>query len=301
MTAIKGVDYSHHAFTGAQLKAAGIVFAARYIQNFPGSSLDKEMKATELASLSAAGVRVVANWEWSANPPNDRATGKDHATKAKARLALLHVPGWAPVYYSIDTGLSANTRNAYAQGWRDVYPADQLGVYTCGALFRQLKADGYVKYAWQSMSKSFPGNSNPDGTWNHSGADVIQTGNGTLLGHSLDWDTAVVEDYGGFLMGEADPMALTQADANLVVKTLVADKNFQYLIWRMDAVAHLRDVFGAGAPTALAGTPVPLTVQLKAIASGVSHIPTTAVPAAPADVAAIAKAVNDDAAKRLES
>lgn len=214
---IKGVDYSHHGFTGSQLKAAGIHFAARYIENFPGSSLDKEMKRTELVSLSGAGVRVVANWEWAANPPNSRTTGKEHATLAKARLALLGVPDWAPIYYSIDTGLQADSRNAYAQGWRDIYPAHQLGVYTCGALFRQLKADGYVKYAWQSMSRSFPGNHMPGqpDIWDHRGADVIQTGGGSLLGKSLDWDSAVVANYGGFLLGEADPNTPPPPEENM--------------------------------------------------------------------------------------
>jgi len=269
------------------------VFACRYIQNFPGSSLDKEMKASELVSLSGAGVRVVANWEWSANPPNDRATGKDHATKAKARLASLHVPDWAPVYYSIDTGLQAGARNAYAQGWRDVYPADQLGVYTCGALFRQLKADGYVKYAWQSMSRSFPGNhlaGQPD-IWDHRGADIIQTGNGSLLGKALDWDTATVDDYGGFLMGEDNPtMALTDADVTKIVTALTNDEDFQALIWRVNALID--------------NTPVaqgPTKGEVNKLAAAVSKIPTTAVPSQPVDLDALAAKVADLLAARLQN
>jgi len=295
--AIKGVDYSHHGFTGAQLKAAGIVFAARYIQNFPGSSFDKEMKATELSSLTAAGVRVVANWEWDANPPNSRTVGKDHATKAKARLALLHVPDWAPIYYSIDTGLLGDARNAYAQGWRDVYPADQLGVYTCGALFRQLKADGYVKYAWQSMSRSFPGNhlpGQPD-IWDHRGADVIQTGNGTLLGHLLDWDTAFVADYGGFLMGEVDPMA----DNLDPVTVPVGYSNAGSEISVQAALTSLMTYMIQDRNLDIAEK-----AALADLQAAVAKIPTTSIPAgalSEAELAAIAKAVNDEEARRQAS
>ena len=238
---IKGVDYSHHGYTGEQLVAGGYKFAARYVQNFPGSSFDKEMKAAELRSLSNAGVRVVANWEWQGDPPppNSRATGKDHATNCKARLASLGVPSWAMVYYSLDVPAHAGDFNAYAQGWRDVYPAHQLGVYTCGSLFRQLLADGYVTRAWQSMSRSYPGNHHADGSWNHDGAHVIQTGHGTYAGHELDFDTALVADYGGFLLGEADPnappseedMPLTAADAKTILTTDVVP-NFP---WAADA------------------------------------------------------------------
>jgi hypothetical protein len=39
--------------------------------------------------------------------------------------------------------------------------------------------------------------------------------------------------------------------------------------------------------------------QAKANAAAIAKIPTTTVPAAPIDYAALAKAVNDDAAKRL--
>lgn len=206
MIGIKGCDFTSRALTGAMLKADGYAFCCRYVLNSPSGTLDKQMSVAEVKEKSAHGVRIVSNWEWQAVPPNSRATGKDHATRCKAELAKLGAPAWAPVYYSIDTAAHAGDYNAYAQGWRDVFPADRLGVYGDGALFRQLKADGYVKYAWQSMSFSFPGNHNADGrTWNHAGADIIQTGNGTINGHSVDFDTATIAHYGGWLLGETDP------------------------------------------------------------------------------------------------
>ena len=87
-----------------------------------------------------------------------------------------------------------------------------------------------------------------------------------------------------------DDMPLTQADANLVVATLVKDKNFQALIWRVNALVDNGPVEDG-----------PTKGEANALAAAVAKIPTTAAPAAPADIAAIAKAVNDDAAARLDS
>jgi hypothetical protein len=84
-------------------------------------------------------------------------------------------------------------------------------------------------------------------------------------------------------------MALTQADADLVVKTLVADANFQALIWRVQGMTNLLDTVASGPDK---GETIDLSVAIK-------KIPTTAAPAAPVDTAAIAKAVNDDVVKRM--
>ncbi len=298
--AIKGADTTHYNLTGATLKADGYAFVCRYVQNFPNSTLDKEMRRTELVEKTAAGVRVVANWEWSPAPANSRSLGQADANRWLDRREMLGIPDWAPCYYSIDTGATAGSYNAYAQGWLDELPREQLGVYGDGALFRALKADGFVKYAWQSMSRSFPGNHHADGTWNHDGADIIQTGSGTLNKFSLDFDTATVDDYGGFLLGEEDPMVLTQADADLVVKTLVADHNFLDLIWRMYATTNLHDTFQGGSD-ALKGDPVPLTVAVKALAAAVGKLPTTALPSAPIDLDALAGKVADLLAARLQN
>ncbi len=303
--AIKGVDTTHHDLTGAMLKAAGKAFVCRYVQNKAGSTLDKQMRHDELVEKAAAGVLTVANWELESAPPNSRSRGQDDAHACKARLAGLGVGAWVRVYYSLDTPASASDYNAYAAGWRDVYPADQLGVYGDGALFRALKADGYVKYAWQSMSRSYPGNHHADGTWNHDGADIIQTGSGTLNGFSLDYDTAVVDDYGGFMLGEEDPMAVTDTDVATILHTDGIIPNPAY---RSDSPAHTppgTNAFVAwqtlvlesaiNASNAVAG--------LNALKAAVAKIPTTAGTAtlSDADKADIAQQVADLLAARLQN
>jgi len=162
-------------------------------------------------------VRIVSNWEWAAAPANSRSGGQADARRFLARHAALGGPDWAPCYYSIDTPASAHSYDNYAQGWLDIIARERLGVYGDGALFRQLKADGFVTYAWQSLSRSFPGNSHPDGSWNHDGADIIQTSSGHVGAHSVDFNTATITNYGGWLLGEEDPnMAITPDDAKTI-------------------------------------------------------------------------------------
>ena len=277
---IKGCDTTDHTLTGATLKANGLAFVCRYVLNALTGTLDKELRATELPEKKAAGVRIVSNWEWAAAPANFRSTGKDHATRCKARLASLGAPDWAPVYYSIDTPAVAGSYNAYAQGWRDVYPAEQLGVYGDGALFRQLKADGYVTLAWQSMSKSFPGNHHPDGTWNHDGADIIQTGGGSVAGHSVDFNTAVIDNYGGWLQGEEDPnMAVTAAEIAAIANAVWNEK------------------LGSSGPTAA----IALQSTYNNVIKLLGEIPTSGGALTDADKDDIAKRVADLLAARLVS
>jgi hypothetical protein len=289
---IKGVDTTHYNLTGKALMAAGYVFVCRYVQNFPTGTLDKEMRRAELVEKTAAGVRVVANWEWSAAPANSRSLGQADADRWLQRKAALGIPDWAPCYYSIDTAATAGSYNAYAQGWLDRLPRDQLGVYGDGALFRQLKADGFVKYAWQSMSRSFPGNHHADGSWNHDGADITQTGSSTLGGFSLDLDTALSADYGGWLLGEADPtMAVTGPEMDQIAAKVVAHRDFQALIWRVNAEIDNSATVEDG----------PTKGELNQLAAAIGKIPTTAVPAVPLDYDLLAGKVADLLAARLQS
>jgi len=138
---------------------------------------------------------------------------------------------------------------------------------------------------------------------------TIQTGGGHIAGHNVDFDTALAADYGGWLQGEADAnLALTQADANLVVATLVKDPNFQALIWRVAAeVDNSATVASGPAKGEVNQLPKILSQSssngggITALTTAVAKLPTSAAPAAPADVAAIANAVADLLAARLAS
>ena len=79
-------------------------------------------------------------------------------------------------------------------------------------------------------------------------------------------------------------MPLTQADANLVVETLVKDRNFQALIWRVHAMEQMTPTT-AGGPTA---------AEENKLTTALAAIPTTALPSGP-----ISDADKQDIANRV--
>lgn len=304
---IKGVDTTDRTLTGATLKANGYAFVCRYYQ-YGGTNPGKQLTAAEAREKTAAGIRIVANYETDGNPANTIATGERHARNFLAQHADVGGPDWAPCYFSIDVNpRRADAFDSYAKGLRSVLGPGRVGVYGASALVRHWVAAGLAKYAWRTMSTAWLGGSVS------TGCALIQTGGGHVAGHNVDFDTALAADYGGWLQGEADPnMALTQADANLVVATLVKDPNFQALIWRVAAEVNNSATVASG-PTK--GEVNQLGAQLAkilsqassngggitALTTAVAKLPTSAAPAAPADVAAIANAVADLLAARLAS
>src|SRR5262245_53660441 len=117
--ATKGVDFTDRRLTGAVLHAHGYSFACRYVQNASTGNLDKEMTAAEVREKSAAGIRIVSNWELDGNPANTVAEGRAHARAFLERHHALGGPDWAPCYYSIDRPATAGSFDQYARGWAD--------------------------------------------------------------------------------------------------------------------------------------------------------------------------------------
>ena len=275
----RGVDTTDHTLTGATLKASGYAFVCRYYQ-YGGTNPGKQLTAAEAVEKSAAGIRIVSNYETDGNPDNTVATGERHARNFLAQHADVGGPDWAPCYFSIDLAVNPSSRDLYMKGLGNVLGVDRVGVYAEDALIVHARAAGLISYGWRSMSSSFPGN---PGT---VGCNLIQTGSGHVGPHSVDFDTALTDLYGGWLLGEEDPnMALTQDDidnvAAAVVTKLKADVQWVDLTFRTRAIAMLEATIGSGTDK---GKPVAITAALAAI-------PLTAVPANPADAQAIADEV----------
>ena len=270
----RGVDTTDHTLTGAMLKTAGYAFVCRYYQ-YGGTNPGKQLTAAEVVEKTAAGIRIVSNYETDGDPDNTVATGERHARNFLAQHADVGGPDWAPCYFSIDLAVNPSSRDLYLKGLCNVLGVERVGVYAEDALIVHARAAGLIAYGWRSMSSSFPGN---PGT---TGCNLIQTGNGHVAGHSVDFDTALTDLYGGWLLGEEDPnMTITQPDADLIVATLVKDKDFQALIWRVNALIDNTPV--AGGPT---------KGEANQLAAAIKKLPTTAAPAAPADAALTAAAV----------
>jgi hypothetical protein len=208
-----GIDTTDRTLTGKTLKAAGFEFACRYVLNAPGPNhIDKQMTAAEVREKSAAGIRIVSNFEWDPIPRNTVAEGKAHARAFLDAHSDLRGPDWAPCYYSVDTPAGAGSFDNYARGWADILGPERCGCYGDGSLFRALKKAGLITLAWQSLSTSFPGNNN------HTGANLVQTSSGHVAGHAVDFNSAKSAYYGGWLLGEANPNPPKGSDVELTDK-----------------------------------------------------------------------------------
>lgn len=284
---IRGVDTTDRSLTGAILARNGYAFACRYVRNAPvASPTDKQWTRDEVAEKSAAGVRVVPNFEFGERPANSKATGRAHANIFLEELDSVGGPGWSPCYFSADYPAQPHDLDLYYEGIADTIGPGRSGAYTNGALFRQLKADGLITLAWQSMSKSYPGNHDSAGRWDHRGADIIQTGRGSVAGHDCDFNTAVIDLYGGWLLGEEDPtMAFTLDEiATAVVNKLKADPSDLDLKWRVHAIANALDTYAAGS---MKGDSVGLTRRLAAIPTVPAATPAAIAAAVVAELAPV--------------
>jgi hypothetical protein len=218
MVAIKGVDTTDRTLTGATLAANGYEFVCRYYQ-YGGSNPSKQLTPAEAVEKTAAGIRIVSNYETDGNPANTVATGERHARNFLAQHSDVGGPDWAPCYFSIDLSVGPSSRDLYMTGLCNVLGVGRVGVYAEDALIVHARAAGLISYGWRSMSSSFPGN--PSTT----GCNLVQTGNGHIGTHSVDFDTAITADYGGWLLGEEDPnMALTETDIANIANAVWAEK-----------------------------------------------------------------------------
>ncbi len=294
-------DFTQRDITGREVLAAGAIGCMRYIANAPivGAN-DKEIRKAEVEEKSAAGCRVGANFEWGERPTDSIATGQRHAGVFLQWCDDVGAPDWAPCYFSLDANNPAGAYHAYFTGIVREVGLSRSGVYGNGACYRSLLDAGLASLTWQSKSHSYAGNS-ASGPWpNTNLVQLLPTKR--VGGHDVDVNTVLTPNWGGFLLGEDDPMALNNTD---VATILHADGIIPNPAYRSDSPAHTppgTNQFVAwqtlvlesaiNASNAVAG--------LNALKAAVAKIPTTAVPSQPVDLDALAAKVADLLAARLK-
>lgn len=162
--------YAYDAFNGANgdfaaLAADGAVCAIRYICG--GRAPAKELHPGEVDALHAAGIGVIAVWEWAANDAlRGYGVGKQYGEEAVTQLRALGYPlGQVPVFWCADSSTSnvrANFQDVedYAVGWRDAFserdidPAT-LGCYGGQQLIQYLMQRGKITYGWRAGAASW--------------------------------------------------------------------------------------------------------------------------------------------------
>jgi hypothetical protein len=288
------LDFTERDITGKEVLAAGAVGCCRYILNAPTGTLDKECRAAEVAEKSAAGCRLAANFEWGERPTDDIATGQRHAGLFLGWCDAVGAPDWAPCYFSQDWNNPAGAYHSYFTGVVREIGLARSGVYGNGAMYRSLLSAGLVSWAWQSKSSGYAGNSTT------TGANLVQQlATKEVGGHQVDINHTQTALWGGWLLGEDDPMGTAAADDvwndDIIPNTAAADAATNPTTQAKYALGDTRArVIGLGKSVAA------LKTELDEIKTAVSQL-SAAGGANPAiDYAALAKAVNDDAATRRQ-
>lgn len=233
--AIEGVDYADARPSPAGLYAAGKRFVVRY--GGPGRD-SKQLDATELKKLTAAGLSVVANAEGSAGGYRGRTAGRSWAQQAEDHFRSLGMPGDRPIYFSVD--FDAGTKDwsdidAALAGSAEIIGAGRVGVYGGYDTIAHCARAKTARWLWQTYAWS-------GGQW-WAGAHMQQYRNGvTVAGGDCDLNRALVTDYGQWGQKE-DLMAIDDSDAQKIAKAV-----WGYMLTRPDGPdAKGNDQTSAGA------------------------------------------------------
>lgn len=305
---VEGVDYSFAQPSPAGLAAAGKKFAMVYVG--PGSA-GKHLTPAHRDALFAAGLSIVLLVEGAEGDMlTGYATGRAHAQSAEAGRLALGAPA-LPLYFAADKDMtSANLPaiNAYLQGAASVIGVGRVGTYGEYDVMRWTRDAGTARWSFQTYGWS-------SGKW-YAGNHVEQYRNGqSLAGGTVDLCRAKTDQYGQWTRGGATTIEEDEVTAlEGIDRTQLSNSEHM-----LQALLALTDAGGIGnnAGNNSLVTQNALAVLLKQIATDAAAAaktkPAVTVDADtlasafrlalqdPATLAAVAKAVNDDDARRMAS
>ncbi|MBS2536883.1 DUF1906 domain-containing protein [Catenulispora sp. NF23] len=151
------------------------------------------------ASLTAAGLGIVSNWEsdglqsWQNGVPSDPCSqGAGHATEAQRQALADGMPATRPIYFSVGFDLQPSiyaALNSYFDGVASVIGRSRTGAYGGYHVVQELFDSGKIAWGWQTYAWS-------GGSWD-SRAQLRQVQNDiTVAGHDADLDQAMAADFG---------------------------------------------------------------------------------------------------------
>jgi Domain of unknown function (DUF1906) len=210
------IDFSDRLVPVDQIAAAGYAGAVVYVaESRPGANFDFKPVTRDYAdALRAAGLHVVSNFQYGKPgwpTPSDYTRGYDGGV-ADARTALsLHAaaggPASAPIFFSIDEDISADTWKTLALQWfrgiNSVMGIERTGIYGSANACSWAIADGVIghsstaghRWAWQARAWSH-GERQPSAVLFQS---VVYTASspGVLIGDvHVDEDDVLAPDFG---------------------------------------------------------------------------------------------------------
>jgi hypothetical protein len=182
---MKGIDIAWARPDTDGIKATGAKWVARYFSQDP----TKNLTADEVAAYTAAGLAVVAVWEYTAGAALEgRDKGVQDASQAYSQQKAVGLPRDMPIYFAVDTDAEWSQAEQYFAGVASVVGVDYVGVYGGIKVIEGAAGAGY-KYLWQTSAWS-------DGQW-YPHASIRQDG-GTVLSGAADVDDSETADFGQY-------------------------------------------------------------------------------------------------------
>lgn len=173
----KLIDFAEKLVPADQVAAAGYTGALVYVSQLrPGATFDFKPVTREYAdALRALGLQVVSCYQYGKpnwpGAPSDYTRGFDGGVADGQTALLLHIaaggPDSAPIFFSIDEDIDADTWKGVAVQWlrgiNSVIGVERTGVYGHANVCGWAIADGVIghsttpgyRWAWQTRAWSY--------------------------------------------------------------------------------------------------------------------------------------------------
>lgn len=213
----KLIDFTHLQVPVDQVVAAGYTGVIVYVSQLrPGATFDfKPVSRGYTDALRAAGLHVVSVYQYGkpgwVNSPSDFTRGFDGGV-ADARTAMsLHAaaggPDTAPIFFSVDEDISADTWKNVALQWfkgiNSVLGVARTGVYGGARQVTWAADDGVIGrsttpgYRWAWQTRAWSGGARAPMAVLYQATVVTASDPGTMIGDfHVDEDDILAADYG---------------------------------------------------------------------------------------------------------
>jgi hypothetical protein len=219
---IRLIDFAERRIAPDQIKSAGYAGVVNYVsESRPGANFEAKPLTREYAdALRATGLHIVSNFQYGKpgwpNAPSDFTRGFDGGV-ADAHTALgIHTAAGgsnsAPIFFSVDDDIDANTWNSLAVNWfRGINSAlgmQRTGIYGHAQACAWAINDGVIghsstaghRWAWQTRSWSH-GQREPAAVLYQEVVNTASNPGPLLGGINVDVDEVLAADFGQWDLG----------------------------------------------------------------------------------------------------
>jgi hypothetical protein len=210
------IDFAERRIAPQEIKAAGYAGVVNYVsESRPGANFEAKPLTREYAdSLRAAGLHIVSNFQYgkpNGTAPSDFTRGFDGGVAdAHTALRLHDAAGGgasAPIFFSVDDDINADTWNGLALNWfrgiNSVLGVQRSGIYGHVQACQWAIRDGVIGrsssaghlWAWQTRSWSH-GQREPGAVLYQEVVNTPSNPGPLLGGIHIDVDEVLAPDYG---------------------------------------------------------------------------------------------------------